>query len=29
MHGTLRPEQTPGGGLTMIISMPAADHGAG
>ncbi len=24
MHGTLRPEQTPGGGLTMIISMPAA-----
>jgi hypothetical protein len=23
MHGTLRPEQTPGGGLTMIISMPA------
>jgi two-component system, OmpR family, sensor histidine kinase KdpD len=29
MHGTLRPEQTPGGGLTMIISMPAAGHGAG
>jgi two-component system, OmpR family, sensor histidine kinase KdpD len=29
MGGTLRPEQTPGGGLTMIISMPAADHGAG
>jgi two-component system sensor histidine kinase KdpD len=28
MHGTLRPEQTPGGGLTMIISMPAAGHGA-
>jgi two-component system, OmpR family, sensor histidine kinase KdpD len=29
MDGTLRPEQTPGGGLTMIISMPAAGHGAG
>jgi two-component system sensor histidine kinase KdpD len=29
MHGTLRPEQTPGGGLTMIISMPAACRGAG
>lgn len=29
MGGTLRPEQTPGGGLTMIISMPAAGHGAG
>jgi two-component system, OmpR family, sensor histidine kinase KdpD len=28
MGGTLRPEQTPGGGLTMIISMPAAGHGA-
>jgi two-component system, OmpR family, sensor histidine kinase KdpD len=29
MGGTLRPEQTPGGGLTMIISMPAAGRGAG
>jgi two-component system, OmpR family, sensor histidine kinase KdpD len=29
MHGTLRPGQTPGGGLTMIISMPAAGRGAG
>jgi two-component system sensor histidine kinase KdpD len=29
MHGTLRPEQTPGGGLTLIISMPAAGHDAG
>jgi two-component system sensor histidine kinase KdpD len=28
MGGTLRPEQTPGGGLTMMISMPAAGHGA-
>ena len=28
-HGTLRPEQTPGGGLTMIMAMPAAGHGAG
>jgi len=24
MSGTLRPEGTPGGGLTMIISLPAA-----
>jgi len=24
MHGTLEPEQTPGGGLTMAISVPAA-----
>jgi two-component system, OmpR family, sensor histidine kinase KdpD len=23
MHGTLEPEQTPGGGLTMAISVPA------
>lgn len=28
MDGTLRPEQTPGGGLTMIISMPGVCHGA-
>jgi two-component system, OmpR family, sensor histidine kinase KdpD len=24
MHGTLEPEETPGGGLTMAISVPAA-----
>ncbi len=24
MDGTLEPEETPGGGLTMIISLPAA-----
>jgi light-regulated signal transduction histidine kinase (bacteriophytochrome) len=24
MHGTLKPEETPGGGLTMTISVPAA-----
>ncbi|WP_425552717.1 DUF4118 domain-containing protein [Kribbella alba] len=24
MHGTLQPEDTPGGGLTMVVSMPAA-----
>jgi two-component system, OmpR family, sensor histidine kinase KdpD len=24
MHGTLEPEQTPGGGLTMTVSLPAA-----
>jgi two-component system, OmpR family, sensor histidine kinase KdpD len=24
MHGTLQPEETPGGGLTMVISLPAA-----
>jgi two-component system, OmpR family, sensor histidine kinase KdpD len=29
MHGTLQPEQTSGGGLTMIISMPAIGQGAG
>jgi len=23
MHGTLEPEETPGGGLTMAISVPA------
>jgi two-component system sensor histidine kinase KdpD len=25
MGGTLTPEHTPGGGLTMTISLPAAD----
>ena len=24
MHGSLEPEETPGGGLTMTISLPAA-----
>jgi len=24
MHGTLEPHETPGGGLTMAISVPAA-----
>ena len=24
MHGTLRPEDTPGGGLTMVVSLPTA-----
>jgi two-component system sensor histidine kinase KdpD len=24
MHGTVQPEDTPGGGLTMVVSMPAA-----
>ncbi len=24
MHGTLTPGQTPGGGLTMTVSLPAA-----
>jgi two-component system sensor histidine kinase KdpD len=28
MDGTLRPEQTPGGGLTMVVDLPAADDGA-
>jgi two-component system, OmpR family, sensor histidine kinase KdpD len=27
MHGTLDPDETPGGGLTMIISLPAAPGG--
>jgi hypothetical protein len=27
MHGTLEPEETPGGGLTMAISVPAAPGG--
>jgi two-component system, OmpR family, sensor histidine kinase KdpD len=26
MHGTLEPEETPGGGLTMAISLPAASR---
>ena len=26
MGGSLRPEDTPGGGLTMVISLPLADH---
>ena len=25
MHGTLTPEDTPGGGLTMVLSLPAAE----
>ena len=24
MHGTLQPEDTPGGGLTMVVSLPVA-----
>jgi two-component system sensor histidine kinase KdpD len=28
MHGTLKPEETPGGGLTMAISVPAAPEAA-
>jgi len=24
MHGQLEPEETPGGGLTMVVSLPAA-----
>jgi two-component system sensor histidine kinase KdpD len=24
MHGTVQPEDTPGGGLTMVVAMPAA-----
>jgi hypothetical protein len=28
MRGTLEPEETPGGGLTMAISMPVADRPA-
>jgi two-component system sensor histidine kinase KdpD len=27
MNGTLRPEQTPGGGLTMVVSLPAVAGG--
>ena len=26
MGGQIRPTDTPGGGLTMIISLPTADH---
>ena len=26
MHGTLTPEDTPGGGLTMVLSLPAANE---
>ncbi len=29
MGGTLEPEETPGGGLTMILSLPAAEPGPG
>lgn len=25
MHGTLEPEETPGGGLTMVVTLPAAE----
>jgi two-component system sensor histidine kinase KdpD len=28
MHGTLEPEETPGGGLTMVVSIPAAPSSA-
>jgi two-component system sensor histidine kinase KdpD len=27
MHGTLQPEETPGGGLTMVVSLPKATVG--
>ena len=26
MHGTLTPEDTPGGGLTMVVSIPLAER---
>ncbi|MGW2745498.1 ATP-binding protein [Streptomyces sp. NPDC001450] len=29
MNGTLSPEDTPGGGLTMVVSLPFAKHGVG
>jgi two-component system sensor histidine kinase KdpD len=29
MGGTLEPEETPGGGLTMVLSLPAAPVPAG
>ena len=29
MGGTLQPDTTPGGGLTMTLSLPAADESAG
>jgi two-component system sensor histidine kinase KdpD len=28
MGGTLAPEQTPGGGLTMVVTLPAATTGS-
>ena len=28
MHGSVEPEETPGGGLTMVISMPVAPSSA-
>lgn len=28
MHGTLTPELTPGGGLTMVVSLPVSIHGS-
>ena len=28
MDGTLPPEDTPGGGLTMVLSLPFADRSA-
>ena len=28
MGGTLRPEDTPGGGLTMVVSLPVAEEDA-
>jgi two-component system sensor histidine kinase KdpD len=27
MHGTLAPEDTPGGGLTMVFTLRAVDEG--
>jgi two-component system sensor histidine kinase KdpD len=29
MGGTLRPERTPGGGLTMVVALPSADGTGG
>ncbi len=29
MHGTLQPEDTPGGGLTMVVAIPTASETAG
>jgi two-component system sensor histidine kinase KdpD len=28
MGGSLTPEDTPGGGLTMVMALPVAGHGA-